>query len=79
MTASTRRRVRDSGDLPSAVTGELTASGKDQFVIATTNPLPVLAALTSWAVHRGIDLLGLEVRRPSLEDVYLKLVEEVTP
>lgn len=67
------------GDLPSAVTGELTASGKDQFAIATTNPLPVLAALTAWAMQRGIDLPGLEVRRPSLEEIYLKLVEEATP
>jgi ABC-2 type transport system ATP-binding protein len=64
------------GDLPGAVTGELTARGNDQFVIATTHPLPALAALTSWAMNRGMDLPGLEVRRPSLEEIYLKLVEE---
>jgi ABC-2 type transport system ATP-binding protein len=42
----------------------------------TTEPVPVLNALTGWALERGIDLEGLEVRRPSLEDVYLDLTGE---
>jgi hypothetical protein len=32
--------------------------------------------LTSWALERGIDLPELEVRRRSLEDVYLSLTAE---
>ena len=32
-----------------------------------------LAVLCGWAVERGLDLPGLEVARPSLEDVYLEL------
>jgi len=32
--------------------------------------------LTSWALERGVELRGLEVRRPSLEDVYLELTGE---
>jgi ABC-2 type transport system ATP-binding protein len=40
------------------------------------DPLRALHALTSWAVEHGHDLPDLEVRRPSLEDVYLRLVEE---
>jgi len=35
-----------------------------------------LLALTSWATERGVELGGLEVTRPSLEDVYLDIVGE---
>jgi hypothetical protein len=35
-----------------------------------------LNQLTEWALQRGIDLEGLEVRRPTLEDVYLQLTAE---
>jgi len=35
-----------------------------------------LLALTSWATERGVELGGLEVARPSLEDVYLDIVGE---
>jgi ABC-2 type transport system ATP-binding protein len=44
--------------------------------IATDEPVPVLNRLTSWALELGVDLPGLEVRRPSLEDTYLRLVGE---
>ena len=36
-------------------------------------PLPVVHTLTTWAVQNGVDLADFEVRRPSLEDVYLDL------
>ena len=36
-------------------------------------PTQDLHTLTSWAVARGIELEGLTVTRPSLEDVYLEL------
>jgi ABC-2 type transport system ATP-binding protein len=35
-------------------------------------------ALLAWAAERGIELEGLTVSRPSLEDVYLQLTEERT-
>ena len=35
-----------------------------------------LNALTGWALERGVALEGLEVSRPSLEDVYLELTRE---
>jgi ABC-2 type transport system ATP-binding protein len=37
------------------------------------NPVPVLRELTNWAMDRGVELPGLLVRQPSLEDVYLRL------
>ena len=48
----------------------------EQVVQRTTEPTRVLHELTATALARGEELEGLEVRRPSLEDVYLSLVEE---
>ena len=46
----------------------------------TADPVPALHALAGWALAEGIDLAGLEVRRPRLEDVYLELTaDEATP
>ncbi len=42
----------------------------------THAPTATLDALTSWAGERGIELPGLEVRHPSLEDVYLELTAQ---
>jgi ABC-2 type transport system ATP-binding protein len=41
--------------------------------ISTTEPVRVLHDITEWALQRGVDLEGLTVLRPSLEDVYLEL------
>ncbi|HMC37790.1 MAG TPA: ABC transporter ATP-binding protein [Actinomycetota bacterium] len=41
--------------------------------IRTDDPTRVLYELTSWAVERGQRLTGIEVARPTLEDVYLEL------
>ena len=43
--------------------------------ISTREPVRTLHALTGWALERGIELEGLEVHRPSLEDAYLELTE----
>ena len=42
----------------------------------TREPTRVLAELTAAAVARGEELEGLQVRRPSLEDVYLALTAD---
>jgi ABC-2 type transport system ATP-binding protein len=41
--------------------------------LETEKPTATLHELTSWALARSIELAGLEVTRPSLEDVYLEL------
>jgi len=46
-----------------------------EVVISTETPTRDLQQLTADAVARGVELEGLEVRRPSLEDVYLALVD----
>ena len=48
----------------------------DEMLVRTTEPTRVLHELTGEALARGEELTELEVRRPSLEDVYLELVEE---
>ncbi len=42
-------------------------------VAAADGVTAVLHQLTGWAVDRGLELEGLEVTRPTLEDVYLRL------
>jgi ABC-2 type transport system ATP-binding protein len=44
-------------------------------VVETDEPTRVLHELTAAAVQRGEELEGLEVRRPSLEEVYLSLTQ----
>jgi ABC-2 type transport system ATP-binding protein len=44
--------------------------------LSTERPVPTLRRLTSWAMRNRVELEGLEVTRPSLEDVYLQLVGE---
>jgi ABC-2 type transport system ATP-binding protein len=41
--------------------------------MSTSEPTQVLHALTAWALANGGELAGLEVQRPTLEDVYLEL------
>jgi ABC-2 type transport system ATP-binding protein len=41
--------------------------------LATADPVEALNRLTGWALERSLDLEGLEVRRPTLEDIYLEL------
>ncbi len=46
-----------------------------QVSIETEHPTAVLAEITAAAVQLGVELEGLSVRRPSLEDVFLQLGE----
>ena len=62
-------------ELPSdlaAVAGP-TPGSMDELQIHADDPLRALNELTGWALERGVELAGLEVRQPSLEDVYLDL------
>jgi ABC-2 type transport system ATP-binding protein len=51
----------------------------EEVVVRTTEPTRVLHELTAEALARGEELERLEVRRPSLEEVYLSLVSEDEP
>jgi ABC-2 type transport system ATP-binding protein len=71
--------ARISFRLPAGVAGadlpeQLAAAvGNGEVSLQADDPVPVLHELTTWALERRIPLAGLEVRRPSLEDVYLEL------
>ena len=66
------RLPRGGDDLPPGVDAAVTtADGLVQ--IRTEDPTRTLYELTRWAVERGIRLDGLDVTRPTLEDVYLLL------
>jgi ABC-2 type transport system ATP-binding protein len=48
----------------------------DRVTFDTPEPDRVLADMLSWSAATGVQLHGLEVTRPSLEDTYLRLVEQ---
>ncbi len=67
-----------AADLPGEVAERarrrrLPANGEVE--LRTEQPVAILNALTGWALARDLELADLEVRRPSLEDVYLELTE----
>lgn len=65
-----------TADLPESVSAAVRENGAG-VTLEVAEPLPVLRDLTAWACERGCELDGLEVRRPSLEDVYLDLTTGV--
>src|SRR5690348_9277700 len=69
--AKIRYRLPAGAQPPGAVAGR---QGQDGFTeLAAEDVTRTLHRLTGWAVSEGISLEGLEVIRPSLEDVYLEL------
>ncbi|MEZ5100266.1 MAG: ABC transporter ATP-binding protein [Thermoleophilia bacterium] len=51
----------------------------ERVVVRTDEPTRLLHELTADAVARGVELEGLEVRRQTLEDLYLELTREDAP
>ena len=71
-----RARARVHYQLPAGVSpppGFRPSATGDLVEASMDNPVVELHELTGWALERGIDLEGLEVTRPSLEDIYLDL------
>ena len=62
----------DSATVQAAVAGEWSRTN-GRLSLRTGDPTRSLHELTGWALANGIGLEGLEVTRPSLEDVYLEL------
>jgi ABC-2 type transport system ATP-binding protein len=69
-----RMAVRISFSLPDGVDPPPRASLRDgRVVIDSEQVLADVKLVTDWATSHGLDLPDLDVRRPSLEDVYLQL------
>jgi ABC-2 type transport system ATP-binding protein len=66
----------DRESLPTTISYRL--DGEDVSV-ETTTPVADLHELTGRAVEQGLELEGLEVTRPNLEDIYLSLTSEDEP
>jgi ABC-2 type transport system ATP-binding protein len=65
-----RFRVEDGQGLPSL--GQVPL-GDGTLELRTEHPAKVVHELTAWALDCGGELEGLEVYRPTLEDIYLEL------
>jgi ABC-2 type transport system ATP-binding protein len=66
-----------AADLPSALAHHLDPAGRT-IVIRSTDVTGLLRVLVGWADRDGIDLTGLEIGPPSLEDAYLTTIGEPT-
>ena len=65
-------------DLPEPVRSALAGKDGDRMLVHASSIVPVLGPLIRWAEANGSDLADLDVRRPSLEDIYLSLTEPKT-
>lgn len=69
-----RFRLEAAEQLPSPLGAGARRDG-GVVTIESSDPTRTLHELTSWALEKHVTLEGLEVTRPSLEDVYLEITE----
>jgi ABC-2 type transport system ATP-binding protein len=62
--------------LPGALREVASADGPHRVVLRTSAPMRELHDLSVWALERGYALADIDVRRPTLEDVYLAFTTE---
>src|SRR4051794_21543830 len=62
----------DAADLPPALTGTFTAHDR-RHTLASADPVASVEQLAAWARQRHVSIRDIEVRRRSLEDIYLDL------
>jgi ABC-2 type transport system ATP-binding protein len=68
-----------AGDLPEDLRAFAASAMDGRVVLESSRPLVDVKMLADWALERGHDLPDLDVRRPSLEDVYLQLTARPQP
>jgi ABC-2 type transport system ATP-binding protein len=66
-------RQVSTADLPAALREAVASSSNGRVVLESAQPLVEIGHLADWARARDVELPDLDVRRPSLEDVYLRL------
>ena len=84
MTATIRFTLPDgqrTDDLPPVLSSIAEIGSDGATVLRSGTPLAHLQVLADWALGRGLDLPDIDVRRPTLEEVYLSLTtnSERTP
>jgi ABC-2 type transport system ATP-binding protein len=70
-----RFRIPSTAALPDSLRDAANLDA-DSVELETRDPTRTLFELTSWAVQSGVSLEGLQVTRPSLEDVYLEITKD---
>jgi ABC-2 type transport system ATP-binding protein len=68
-----RLQPKQIAELPASVRAVIETRNSSKVSLRVRDPVPVLRDLTNWSADRHVPLEDLEVRRPSLEDVYLEL------
>jgi ABC-2 type transport system ATP-binding protein len=68
-----RFRLPEVAGAPPPSLPRLTPVGDGAVEAIVSDPVRSLHGLTAWALEHGVPLDGLEVTRPTLEDVYLEL------
>jgi ABC-2 type transport system ATP-binding protein len=74
-----RGTPEDLGDRDSQPTTISYRGPEGAVSLSTMTPVRTLNELTARALAEGFELKNLEVRRPTLEDVYLELTEQGVP
>jgi ABC-2 type transport system ATP-binding protein len=62
-------------DLPAGLMPTVTADDHGRVQLLSDAPVDALSTLCAWAREHGRDLADLEVHRPTLEDIYLRLTQ----
>jgi ABC-2 type transport system ATP-binding protein len=65
----------DPSVLPASLATRAARNGDGRVHLSSTDPLADTAALAGWADRNRLPVGDLEVRRPSLEEIYLELTE----
>ncbi len=65
----------DLGDLPKGLAAAIVEDHHRRVEMRTTAPTEALAELIDWARESALELADIEVHRPTLEEIYLKLTE----
>jgi ABC-2 type transport system ATP-binding protein len=72
-TTHVRFSLPDGAELPDRFGARVT---RDGYELETDGATRLLHELTEWAMSADTELIGIEVRRPSLEETYLELTGE---
>jgi len=65
----------EPADLPAGLAVAVAADHHRHVALHTHSPTAALGALTDWARDNDLELADIEVHRPTLEEIYLRLTE----
>ena len=68
-----------AADLPATLAARVEQVRDGRIALSSSSVAADLHSLSGWALERGVELDDLEVRQPTLEDVYLNLTANDQP